>query len=318
MDPATGLGAPGPAVIRSTVRGSRRRRSGTETLQGYAFLLPAFLILGTFLLAPAIWVFGLSLFHWDLIAANPDFIGLNNYRILLTHDATFRKALLQTVYYVVGTVPTGMAIGLAIALLLNRQIRGRGLFRSAIFTPYVMPLVATVIIWSWILNADFGVANAVLHLLHLPTFLFLGSPRQVLPSIILYGLWQHAGYNTVIFLAGLSNIPPDVEEAARVDGANAWQRFWMITWPLLSPTTYFVLLVSMIGSFKVVSQVIVFVGNGGGPDNAAMTIGLYLYDQAFSSFHAGYAGAISVILFLIILAITGLQTGVLSRRVFYR
>ena len=321
MDPATGSGEPAEMTVR-VLRGAlperRHRRFGSETFQGYLFLLPAMAVLLTFLLAPAIWVFGLSLYHWDLIAANPEFVGLSNYRILLTHDATFRKALLQTVYYVAGTVPTGMVLGLGIAVLLNREIRGRGFFRSAIFTPYVMPLVATVIIWSWILNPDFGVANAVLHALHLPPLQFLSSPRQVLGSIIVYGLWQHVGYNTVIFLAGLSNIPPDMEEAAKVDGASTWQRFWMITWPLLSPTTYFVLLISMIGSFKVVSQVIVFVGNGGGPDNAAMTIGLYLYNQAFNSFHAGYAGAISVILFLIILAITGLQTGVLSKRVFYR
>ena len=320
MDPATGIGgssSPAATALLSPRR-DRWRRPGGETLQSYAFLAPAMLVLVVFLLGPAIWVFGLSLYHWDLIAANPDFIGLNNYRILFTHDTTFRKALIQTVYYVVGTVPTGMALGLGIALLLNREIRGRGLFRSAIFTPYVMPLVATVIIWSWILNPDFGIADAALQALHLPPLDFLRSPRQVLPSIIVYGLWQHVGYNTVIFLAGLSNLPPDIDEAARVDGAGTWRRFWMITWPLLSPTTYFVLLVSMIGSFKVVSQVLVFVGNGGGPDNSAMTIGLYLYDQAFNSFHAGYAGAISVVLFLIILAITGLQTGVLSKRVFYR
>jgi len=315
MDPPTTAGLAGPNELAP---GRRRRRPAPETVQGYAFLAPAMLVLLTFLLAPAIWVFGLSLFRWDLIASNPDFVGLSNFRILLTHDKAFLKSLGGTLYYVAGTVPAGMALGLAIAVLLNRAIRGRSLMRGAIFAPYVMPLVASVIIWSWLLNPDFGLFNAALRVLHLPTLEFLRSSRQVMPSIILYGLWQHAGYNTVIFLAGLSNIPPDVEEAAMVDGASAWQRFWRITWPLLSPTTYFVLIVNMIGSFKVVVPVIVFVGNQGGPDNAAQTIGLYLYDKAFVSFQAGYAGAISVVLFLIILGITGIQAGFLNRRVFYR
>jgi ABC-type sugar transport system permease subunit len=311
----TGLSTAGAVLIHPARRGRGR---GRATLQAYAFLAPALLILGVFLLAPAIWVFGLSLFHWDLIAQNPDFVGLDNYRILLTHDKTFSKVLIQTLYYVVATVPIGMALGLGIALLLNRGLRGRGLMRSAIFAPYVMPLVATAIIWGWMLNPDFGVINAALKALHLPTLQWLQSARTVMSSIILFGLWQHVGYTTVIFLAGLANIPPDLEEAARVDGARPWAIFWKVTWPLLSPTTYFVLVISMIASFKVLLPVLILVGNAGGPDNAAQTIGVYLYSQAFVSFHAGYAGAISVVLFVIILAITAVQTRVLARRVFYQ
>jgi len=314
MDPSTSLGGQ-PVALAALRRPSRRL--GPVSLEGYAFLAPALVVLAVFLLGPAIWVFGLSLYRWDLIAQNPDFIGLGNYQVL-AHDRTFNKALEQTLYYVLGTVPTGMAIALGIALLLNQNLRGRGFIRSAIFAPYVMPLVATVLIWAWMMNPDFGVFNAALKALHLPQQEWLRSSRTVMPSIILYGLWQHVGYNTVIFLAGLANISPDVQEAARVDGARAWTRFWYITWPLLSPTTYFVLLISLIGSFKVVIQVIVFVGSDGGPDNAATTIGLYLYRQAFVSFHAGYAAAISVVLFLIILLITGIQMGFFSRRVFYQ
>jgi multiple sugar transport system permease protein len=311
----TGLSGAPALLLRPAPRGRARRR---ETLQAYGFLAPALLILGVFLLAPAIWVFGLSLFHWDLIAQNPDFVGLDNYRILLTHDKTFSKVLFQTLYYVVATVPLGMALGLGIALLLNRGVRGRGLMRSAIFAPYVMPLVATAIIWGWMLNPDFGVINAALKSLHLPTLQWLQSARTVMPSIILFGLWQHLGYTTVIFLAGLANIPPELEEAARVDGARPWAIFWKVTWPLLSPTTYFVLVISMIASFKVLLPVLILVGSAGGPDNAAQTIGVYLYTQAFVSFHAGYAGAISVVLFVIILAITLVQTRVLAKRVFYQ
>ncbi|MDQ6692091.1 MAG: sugar ABC transporter permease, partial [Candidatus Dormibacteraeota bacterium] len=194
-----------------------------------------------------------------------------------------------------------------------------------IFTPYVMPIVSTALIFGFIYHPDVGVLNAALHVFGIRPVNWLNSPRAIMPAIILYSVWQHTGYNTVIFLAGLSNLPPELDEAARVDGARAWTRFWQITWPLLSPTTYFVLLISMIGSFKVVQPILIFAGGvsgatagGGGPDKAAETIGYYLYVQAFSFFHAGYAGAISVVLFLIILAITGLQMGVFSRRVFYR
>ncbi len=311
----TGLTAAPAVLLRPT---PRRPAGGRDTLEAFGFLAPAVLVLVVFLLAPAIWVFWLSLYKWDLIAQNPDFVGLDNFRILLTHDTTFHKALFQTVYYVGASVPLGMALGLGIALLLNRGIRGRGLMRSAIFAPYVMPIVAVAIIWGWMLNPDFGVINAALKGLHLPTLQWLQSSRTVLPSIILFSLWQHVGYNAVIFLAGLSNIPPELEEAARVDGARSWTIFWHITWPLLSPTTYFVLLISMIASFKVLVPVLVLVSSTGGPDNAALTVGVYLYNQAFGSFHAGYAGAISVVLFVIILAITLVQARVFSRRVFYQ
>jgi ABC-type sugar transport system permease subunit len=169
------------------------------------------------------------------------------------------------------------------------------------------------------------VLNAALSAVGLPKINWLNDPRAIMPAIILFSVWQHTGYNAVIFLAGLSNVPPELDDAARVDGAGAWTRFWRVTWPMLSPTTYFVLLINVVASFKVVQPVLVFAGGvsgatsgAGGPDKAAETIGYYLYVQAFSFFHAGYAGAISVVLFLIILAVTAVQVGVFSRRVFYR
>jgi ABC-type sugar transport system permease subunit len=302
-----------------------RRRLRRESLAGYVFTTPALLVLVVFILAPAFWIFWLSLQKWDLIAANPDFIGLANYQRLFLRDDLFRKSVWQTVYFVGVTVPASIGLGLCMALLLNARMPGRDLLRSAVFAPYVMPLVATATIWSFMFHPYAGVLNALLHAFGLPRLSWLDRPETVLPSIMLYSVWQYAGYNTVIFLAGLANLPPDLNEAARVDGANTWHRFWHVTWPLLSPTTYFVLLVSTIGSFKVVQPILVFTGgvggstiSGGGPDHAAETIGYYLYTQAFGSFRAGYAGAISVVLFLIILAITAVQMGVLRRRVFYQ
>ena len=323
MDPSRPLTTtttvvPRPALIA-------RRRMVRESLGGYAFTAPALVVLVVFILFPAFWIFWLSLQKWDLIAANPDFIGLANYERLFLRDALFRQAVWQTLYFVGVTVPVSIALGLLMAVLLNAKLPGRGLLRSAVFAPYVMPVVATAIIWSFMFHPYAGVLNSVLHAFGLPKLAWLDRPETVLPSIMLFSIWQYSGYNTVIFLAGLANLPPELNEAAVVDGANAWQRFWHVTWPLLSPTTYFVLLISTIGSFKVVQPILVFTGgvggatiSGGGPDKAAETIGYYLYTQAFGSFRAGYAGAISVVLLLIIMAITGLQMGLLRRRVFYQ
>jgi multiple sugar transport system permease protein len=314
MDPTTQLAeAPAPAAATSAVA----RPRGRTTLAGYAFVAPALLVLLVFLLLPALWVFGLSLFRWDLIAENPVFVGLANFQRLLQRDDLWWQSVRQTIYYTAVSVPAGMALGLFLAVLLNAKMPGRSLLRGAVFAPYVMPLVATVIIWQWIFNADYGVMNDVLRGLHLPRPGWVRSAEWIMPALIIYGVWQHTGLNLVIYLAGLSNIPADLDEAAQVDGARAWSRFWRITWPLLSPTTYFLLFINLIGSFKVFAPVYVFTNNSGGPNNAAVTIGYYLYAQAFRFFHAGYAGAISVALFVLILALTGAQMRFFSRRVFY-
>ncbi|HKC19371.1 MAG TPA: sugar ABC transporter permease, partial [Candidatus Dormibacteraeota bacterium] len=213
-------------------------------------------------------------------------------------------------------------IALGLALLLNTRLAGRSIFRAAVFAPYVTPAVATIVIWEWIFNHDYGLLNSVLVVFHLPKIAWLTDSNAIMPSVIVYSLWATVGFNVVIFLAGLANIPPDLQEAARVDGAGPWQVFRRITWPMLSPTTYFVLLISSIASFKVFNVVYVLTesdaGVTGGPDRAALTIGVYLYKQAFEFFRAGYASAISVVLFAIILVVTLIQMRVASRRVFYR
>lgn len=322
MEPTSARAQPAP-VVQSALRA--RPRGGRQDLSGYLLISPAMLLLIVFVAIPAIWILWLSLQRWDLISGTSDYIGTANYERLLLRDSVFRKAVWQTVYYVAVTVPASMALGLFLAVLLNRPMRLRDLLRTFIFAPYVMPIVSTALIFSFIYHPDVGVLNAALGLFGVPKINWLGSPKAVMPAIIIYSVWQHTGYNTVIFLAGLANLGPELDEAARVDGARAWTRFWKITFPLLSPTTYFVLLVNLIASFKVVQPILIFAGGvsgasagGGGPDKAAETIGYYLYVQAFSFFHAGYAAAISVVLFAIILAITGLQVGVLGRRVFYR
>lgn len=322
MDPTTAHAQPTPAIAAAL---RQRNRRGRAEYSGYLLISPAIVLLIVFVLIPAIWIFWLSFQRWDLISGTSDYIGTANYERLLLRDDVFHKAVWQTVYFVAVAVPVSMGLGLFLAVVLNHAMPARDLLRTLIFTPYVMPIVSTALIFSFIYHPDVGVLNAALGVFGIPKVHWLDSPKTVMPAIIIYSVWQHTGYNTVIFLAGLANLGPELDEAARVDGARAWTRFWRITWPLLSPTTYFVLLINMIGSFKVVQPILIFTGGvsgassgGGGPDKAAETIGYYLYVQAFSFFHAGYAGAISVVLFAIILAITGLQMGVFSRRVFYR
>lgn len=322
MEPTTARAQP---AVAAAAAAPARRAGGRAELSGYLLISPAMVILIVFVLLPALWIFWLSLQRWDLISGSSDFIGTANYERLLFRDDVFRKALWQTVYFVAVSVPVSMALGLLLAVLLNRAMPARDLLRTLIFTPYVMPIVSTALMFSFIYHPDVGVLNAALHAFGIPKINWLNSPRAVMPAIIIYSVWQHTGYNTVIFLAGLANLGPELDEAARVDGARAWTRFWRITWPLLSPTTYFVLLINMIGSFKVVQPILIFAGGvsgavsgGGGPDKAAETLGYYLYVQAFSFFHAGYAAAVSVVLFAIILAVTLLQVRVISHRVFYR
>jgi ABC-type sugar transport system permease subunit len=307
--------------VMDAARRRTARRPWAASVQGYLFLVPALVVLAAFVLGPGLWVFGLSLFKWDLIGAAARFLGGANYT-LLARDPVFWQSLGQTVYFVAVSVPAGMAISLGLALLLNARFPLRGFFRGAVFVPFITPAVATIVIWQWIFNGDYGLLNALLGLMHLPRVAWLTDPRWIMPAVIVYTLWSTAGFNMVIFLAGLSNIAPELQDAARVDGAGRWRVFRHVTWPLLTPTTYFVLLISVINSFKVFNAIYVLTGspNGvtGGPNRAAMTSGVYLYKQAFEFFRAGYASAISVVLFVIVLALTLLQMAAARQRVFYR
>jgi ABC-type sugar transport system permease subunit len=317
MQPGTGFADQPLTGLRVARRLTRLRGLGREGWEGYLFLAPALAIFLLFLVIPTVWVFGLSLFKWDFIG-DPQFVGLRNFQRLLLEDDLFHRSVYQTLYFVAGTVPTGMALSLFIAVLLNAKLPARGFFRAVLYSPYVLPVIATTVLWQWIYNADYGVMNGLLQAVHLPKLGWVRDSQWIMPAIIIYSIWHFTGYNTVIFLAGLANIPPELEEAARVDGANRWQSFWNVTWPLLSPTTYFVLFIAMIGSFKVFVQIYQFTVGTGGPDRAAETIGFYLYQEAFQHFRAGYASAISVIFFLIIILVTVSQMRFASRRVFYR
>ncbi|GHO46786.1 glycerol-3-phosphate ABC transporter permease [Ktedonospora formicarum] len=284
------------------------------TGQAYLYLLPAFIILGVFSYFPSVFVFIISLFKWNFLNhGTQPFVGLANYRFLLS-DPSFWQSLQTTVLYVVVSVPLQLILSLLLAILLMSSIRGRAFWRLAIFSPFITPMVATTSIWLWMFDNYHGLLNGILHLLHLKSIDWLGDPHWILPSMILYTTWKSLGFSVVLFMSGLTNISPALAEAARVDGAGPWQVFRHITWPLLTPVTMVVLLLSTIESFKMFQPAFLFVGPDGGAGNAGQTLGLYLFAQAFgTSAHTGTGAAISVIIFLLVFTISVAQFG-LSRR----
>jgi multiple sugar transport system permease protein len=292
-----------------------KRREWLDWLQGCAFLAPSFIVLTVFIYLPVVYAFGLSFFRWRILRGEPTFIGLANYEFLLTSE-DFWQAMWNTVYFALGSIPTGMALALFIAILLNRPLRGLALYRTAYFLPTITSLVAVSVVWLWIYHPDVGLMNYLLNLFGLPSVRWLNEPRSAMPALILLGIWRGLGYNVVIYLAGLQNIPQHLYEAAKIDGANRWQLFRHITWPLLTPTTFFILIIAVINSFQAFTQIHVM--TQGGPLGSTTVIVYYLYQQAFQQFNMGYGSAIAVVLFLIILGLTLIQVKVLGPRVHYQ
>lgn len=283
-------------------------------LWGYAFIAIPLLFFLSIRIGPTLYAFWVSFHKWDPIAIDRPFIGLDNYRALLD-DKVFWKALRNTWIYVGVGVPLGLVLSLLIALGLQRMIRFTGLFRALYFTPYVTSLVAVGWVWRWMYMPN-GLFNDVLGNIGLGPYKWLGSPSMAIYAIIITTVWQGLGFQVVIFLAGLESIPEDYIDAAAVDGATGWQTFRHITLPLLNPTLVFLIVTGVISNLQVFTQVRAMSSQGtGGPLNSTMSIVLYVYQQAFQQLPSkmGYASAMTVVLFLMILAITIIQLKVLQR-----
>jgi multiple sugar transport system permease protein len=277
------------------------------------FLLPSLLGLAIFTLVPIVSSLGLTLFDWDLLTA-PKFVGLDNFNNLF-HDSTFWEALTHTLGFILGYIPLVMLTGLGMALLLNRKLKGVAVFRTAFFIPVVSAWVAIALIWQWIFNPQYGLLNYLLGLIgvHGPAWLF--DPQWAMPAIILTSVWKDTGFVMVMFLAGLQNIPGEYYEASLMDGASPWQQFRSITLPLLSPTTFFALIISLINSFQVFDQV--WIMTAGGPAGATTVLVEQIVKNAFSYSKMGYASAISWVLFVLVFAVTLFQTRMQKRWVSY-
>lgn len=324
-----------------SVRAAARPAAGRRHYdwEAYLYLLPAFLILVVFHIVPVVNAFYISLNTGPTVHLT--FAGLRNYQMALGSE--FWKSLQVTLYFAAGTVPVTMAIALLLAYLLFQGIRARGLFRVIYFLPYITSTVASAAVWAWVYDPQSGILKIISERLGLPVLKWLIEPRSLarlietmtgahlglpawaqgpslaLVGVIIFSIWQYTGYDTVLFLAGLGNVPGELYEAARIDGAGRVQLFRHITLPLLAPTIFFVLIISTIGSFQAFNQIYVMNNAAaqalGGPVDSTRTISVYLFKTLWESNDPGLAAAIGVLMALMILGLTLVQFRLIGRRV---
>jgi multiple sugar transport system permease protein len=306
-----------------------------EIKRSLLFLLPTYLILLTFIIIPIFFAFYLSFNKWNLLGTMK-FVGIVNYKKLI-HLEEFWKALINTFYYSFITVPIGICLSLFLALLLNSKIKGLVIYRAAYFMPVMTSVVASAFIWQWIFQSQNGILNFLFNLIGLGPLSwlneprgifkvifesfgislpkFLGGPSVTLVAISIMSIWKNTGYYMIIFLAGLQNIPKTLYEAAEIDGAGSIRQFFSITLPILSPTTYFVMIMAVIVSFQVFEQVAVT--TQGRPLNSSLVLVYFIYERAFKFLEVGFASSAAYILFTLVLILTYFQVKLLGKRVHY-
>jgi multiple sugar transport system permease protein len=277
------------------------------------FLAPSLIGLTVFTLIPIIASLGLAFTDWNLLSP-PEFVGLQNFRDIFADDVLW-ISLGNTLKYAAMIVPGSTALALALALFINREFPGIKIIRLFFMIPGVASLVAIAMVWRWLFNDQFGLFNTVLRTIGLSPVGWLTTEQWVLPAIVIMLLWSGMGFDAIIYLAALRNIPRHLYEAAELDGANSWQRFWKITFPLLTPVHFYNLIIGLIGSFQVFD--VIYVMTEGGPGFSSRVFAYHLFLQAFRRFNMGYASAMAWFLFLIILVLTLIQWRVLGRRVEY-
>jgi multiple sugar transport system permease protein len=319
---------------------TRRRRALAENLQAYAFVLPALVVLSTFHFLPAVAALGMSTMRWTIIPER--FVALENYGAILDPSGSrfgdFMNSLGVTLWYVVLTVPVEMAIALAVAYVLFQKVLGRGLYRTVYFLPYITSTVAAAAVFSWIFNPQYGFLNWLLGFAGIgpqrwtqePRGLFeligsrfgleldgwLAGPSLALVAVAIVTVWHFVGFQTVIFMAGLANIDREYYEAARIDGASELQIFTRITLPLLSPTTFFVLIIATIGAMRAFNQI--YVLTNGGPLDTTRTVTMEVFRTFFQRGNIGLGAAMAFVLVAIILLLTFAQFRLIGRRVHYQ
>jgi len=290
-----------------------RPQARREAWEGYLSILPWIIGFLLFTLGPVLASVYYSFTQWT-ITRPPEWVGAGNYARMFTRDPLFWQALKVTVYYVILSLPLKLVLGLALSLLLNLKVRGMNFFRTVFYIPAVISGVAVSLMWIWLLQPDTGVINTLLALVGIKGPAWFWDPHWALPSVALMSVWSVGG-SAVIYLAGLQNIPPHLYEAAEIDGADRWHRFWSITLPLLTPTLLFQLIVEMIESFKVFTQA--FVITKGGPLKATYFYLYYFYEEAFQNFNMGYASALALVLMIIIMIATVILNYTSSHWVYY-
>ena len=291
------------AVAKATVK--RRRGLKRDEVEGILFASPWIVGFLLFTLGPMVMSLLMSFTTWDGIRPISDieWVGLANYTQMVGEDELFRKALFNTFYYAMCSVPLGTVVALALAVLLNQPVKGIAIFRSIFYLPSIVSGVATAMLWLWLFNPSFGLVNYVLGWFGIEGPGWLTEERWTIPTFILMSVWG-VGNGMMIYLAGLQNAPEQLYEAADLDGASPWAKFRNVTLPILTPTILFNLVMAIIGQFQIFTSS--YIMTNGGPNNASLFYVLYLYRKAFEHYQMGYASAMAWIFFLIILAITAL------------
>lgn len=282
--------------------------TNNERFAGWVFILPALVGTLIFIIIPVICSFGLSFAKWDLL--NPiQFVGLANYREIFS-EALFYKILLNTIVFAFATSVLGVIIPLVLACILNSKVRGSEFYKTAYFLPFITPMIVIGVVWEWIFDPNIGLLNHVLHL-HIN---WLYDTHFAMPALIIVSVWKLIGYNMVIFLSSLAGISQSMFEAAKIDGANELQTFKNVTVPLLSPTIFFVVIITAISSFQVFD--LIYLMTQGGPLNSTNVLVYAIYQNAFEYFNVGKASAIAYVLFVIILVLTLVQWNLRKKLVY--
>jgi multiple sugar transport system permease protein len=290
----------------------RRPLLWRESIDGYLFILPWLIGFFVFVAGPMVASLVISFMRWEIVTP-PAWTGTAQYAKLL-RDNRFYLSLYNTAYYVFIGVPLHLLLALLAAMAMNLNLRGIRFYRTIYFIPSITPVVASSLLWLWIFNPEFGLANAALNAIGLPSLYWLQDPKLAKPAFIIMSFWTIGG-QMVILLAGLKGIPKTLYEAAEIDGAGGWAAFRHITLPMLSPAIFFNLILAIIGAFQVFTQS--YIITSGGPENATLFYVLYLYRMAFENFQMGYASAMAWVLFVIILLFTFIQFRLSDRWVFY-
>lgn len=305
---------PKDSGVSTATRLRKRYRGLSQWLDVFPYLLPTILGFVVFNIGPIIATFVLGLTKWDLLTP-PQWVGLGNYQDMFFSKPLFWRVMRNTIEYTLLYVPLSVILPLLLAVIMNQKLRGIGIFRSAFFLPAVVSTVAIGIVWLWLYHEEFGVFNYALRSVGLDKIPWLNSPRWAMPALVLMSVWKVLGYNMVIYLAGLQNIPQDYHDAAKIDGAVGWQRFVHITLPLVSPSTFFVLMISLINSFQVFEQT--YILTQGGPAYSTLTLSFYIYKEGFQFMHMGYAAALATIMFIILMIFTFFHLRLQHRWVHY-
>jgi multiple sugar transport system permease protein len=310
VQPNTALPGPRPASP-----GSRRNKLRTrDNWYGYLFISPIVLGFAAFMLVPIIWALYMSFTNESLMGGSA-WIGLDNYTRAFGDDPLFWTSMFNTLYFSAGLIPLNLALALGLALLLNRKIPGIGIFRTAIFTPVITSVVVWAIVWKYIFATDAGLINQLLKLAGVTGPAWLYDFDLAMPVVIVVSVLKNVGLNMVIFLAALQDVPAMYYEAARIDGASRMRTFRSITLPMISPSLFLALVLTLIGSLKVFAQIQVM--TDGGPGTSTHVLVYYIYKQAFKNFEFGYASSIAFILFFLVLALTLVQWNLRKRWVYH-